>query len=137
MLSVLITLASGCAAWSRHATAEDHLTFLSQALDADARTRETLWRDFGARATGGSDDALLRVALLQSLPNHSGYDAAAARVRLDALASRNPVSVQVAAMARLRLAEMGDSAECRDEVAQLKQRLARVVEIERRMNQEK
>jgi hypothetical protein len=131
MLSLAL---AGCASWSsRSYTALDHLAFLNQALEADARARETLWRDQAGAAP--SEHQQLRVALLQSLPHHSGYDAAAARAQLDALAARNPGSRDVAAVARLRLAELGESAECRSEATELRARLARVVDIERRMNQ--
>ena len=136
ILLALSLLASGCTAWpSRHPTSVDHLAFLSQALEADGKGRETLWRDQSGE--GGSDDAQLRIALLQSLPNHSGYDATAARQRLDALAAKNPASIEVASVARLRLAQMNEGVDCRSEVAELKQRLARVVDIERRLNQGK
>lgn len=128
MLSVL---AGGCAAWSKNLSTADHVGFLTQALEADPKAREGLWR---YHAAGSSDDAQLRAALLQSLPNHSGYDPAAARERLDALASKNPASISVASVARLRLAQMGDNAACRSEVAELQRRLARVVDIERRLN---
>jgi hypothetical protein len=132
----LSVLAGGCAAWSsRHLTAVDHLAFLSQALAADGKARETLWRDFSG--ADGSDDAQLRAALLQSLPNHSGTDLTAARQRLDALAAKSPASIEVASVARLRLAQMNEGAVCRDEIAELRQRLARVVDIERRLNQGK
>ena len=40
----------------------------------------------------------------------------------------------VASVARLRLAQMHENADLRREVAELKQRLARVVDIERRLN---
>ena len=129
---VLSAALSGCAAWSHRASAVDHLDFPVQALQADSRAREQLWRDYGAAA--GSDDAQLRAALLQSLPDHSGYDADRARARLDALAVKHPVSVDVASVARLRLAQMNENAGLRSEVAELKQRLARVVDIERRLN---
>jgi len=128
-------LASGCAAWSKNPTAVDHLGFLTQALEADPKAREALWR-FHAGGDG-SNDAQLRTALLQSLPNHSGYDAAAARRQLDALATGKPTSPDVASVARLRLAQLGESTECHSEVTELKQRLARVVDIERRLNQGK
>jgi hypothetical protein len=79
----------------------------------------------------------LRVALLQSVPHHSGYDPARAREQLDALASRSPASRDVAMVARLRLAEMGETAACRSEATELRARLSRVVDIERRLNQDK
>jgi len=122
----------GCAAWSQRASAVDHLDFLAQALEADSRAREQLWRDYGAAA--GDDDAQLRAALLQSLPDHSGYDADQARAHLDALAVKQAGSQEVASVARLRLAQMDESADLQREVVELKQRLARVVDIERRLN---
>lgn len=131
----LSLLGSGCAAWPRGWRASDDLAFLSQALEADARARESLWKEFGA--TAGSSEAELRAALLQSLPGHSGYDIAAARQRLEGLAAPGAVPGRVNRIARLRLAEIGEAAECRAETAELRQRLARVVDIERRMNQGK
>jgi len=130
-----VLLLSGCAAlFPRQYSAVDHLSFLTRALDADPRGREALWRSYGHG--DASDDTQLRIALLQSVPHHSGYDPAAARVRLDALAGQSPASVDVAAVARLRLAEMGETVECRNEATELRARLARVVDIERRLNQD-
>ena len=129
-------LLSGCASlFPRQYAAADHVGFLTRALDADARGREALWRTYG---TGdASHEARLRVALLQSVPHHPGYDPAAARAQLEALAGQNPAPRDVATVARLRLAEMSETVECRDETAELRARLARVVDIERRMNQDK
>jgi hypothetical protein len=125
----------GCAAWSsRFYTGSDHLAFLSQALEADPRAREALWR--GLAGGEPTEDRQLRIALLQSLPHHSGYDPAAARAQLDVLATRKPASREVTAIARLRLAELDESAECRTETTELRARLARVVDIERRMNRD-
>ena len=128
-------LLSGCAAlFPRQYSAVDHLAFLTRALDADPKGREALWRSYGHG--DASDESQLRVALLQSVPGHSGYDPAAARVRLDALAGQNPAPVEVASVARLRLAEMNETVECRTDATELRARLARVVDIERRLNQD-
>ena len=129
-LLALSALLGGCSAWSSRPTAVDHLEFLTQALGADGRASEELWRQI--ELADGSDDAQLRAALLQSLPDHSGYDLAAARARLEALAAQ-PGQASVASVARLRLAQLSDDNDCRREVAELKQRLARVVDIERRL----
>lgn len=131
-LLALSALLGGCASWSSRPTAVDHLEFLTQALEADTHAREQLWRQAGGG--DGSDDAQLRAALLQSVPDHSGYDPVAARARLDALAVKQPGSVDVASVARLRLAQMDESSNLRREVTELKQRLARVVDIERRLH---
>jgi hypothetical protein len=113
----------------------DHIEFLAQALQSDAPGRDAMWRDLVNKDR--SDDSELRAALLQSVPGHAGYDVAAARTRLDALAAKNPGSLEVASVATLRLSQLNEGAQCRDEVAALKQRLARVVDIERRLNQGK
>ena len=131
-LLALSALLEGCSAWSARPTAGDPLAFLTQALEADGRAREQLWRQ--TDESDASDDAQLRAALLQSLPHHSGYDLVAAHARLEALAAKQPDRAGVAGVARLRLAQLSDDSECRREVAQLKQRLARVVDIERRLN---
>lgn len=131
----LSLLAGGCAAWPRGGPAADTLAFLSQALEADARAREIMWKDFGALRD--TPDAEVRAAVLQSLPGHSGYDLPAARQRLEALGASGATPADTARVARLRLAELGEVAECRAETAELRQRLARVVDIERRLNQGK
>ena len=129
-----VLLLGGCATiFPRQYSAVDHLAFLTRALDADAKGREALWRNYGHGDT--SDDTQLRIALLQSVPGHAGYDPAAARMRLDALAAQSPAPLEVAAVARLRLAEMNETVECRNEATELKARLARVVDIERRLDQ--
>lgn len=131
-LLALSALLGGCASWSSRPEAADPLEFLTQALEADGDAREQLWRE--TDGGDGSDDAQLRAALLQSLPDHSGYDPAAARARLDALAVKQQGSADVARVARLRLAQLSGDHDCHREVAELKQRLARVVDIERRLN---
>ena len=132
VLGLSVALASCAAMSSRPYSAADHLAFLSQALQAEPPERELLWR--GLAGAPPSEDQQLRVALMQSLPNHSGHDPAAARARLDALAARHPGLRDVAAVARLRLAELDETAACRSEATELRARLARVVDIERRMN---
>jgi hypothetical protein len=127
---------SACASYWREPPATppatDQVTFLAMALEADAGAREALWKS--AAAARASDDAALRVALLQSLPGHSGYDPAAAHDALQRLAAR-ATAPQVAAVARMRLASVDQDAAMTAEIAQLRQRLARVVEIEKRMKE--
>jgi hypothetical protein len=113
-------------------SALDEMKFLTVAYEADPMARESLWRT--AATAGKSADTDLRVALLQSLPGHSGYDPLAARERLQQLASKPSVPPEIGAVARLRLAHLEQDAALAAEVAQLKQRLARVVEIEKRLN---
>lgn len=128
--------ASGCASWHlRSLIGTDHIDFLTRALAADAQTRETWWRN--APPAKQSQGAALDRALLQSVPGHSGYDPMAAESALNSLINEQMPS-DMEAVARLRLAELKTerhaAAECRQENAQLKQRLSRVVEIERKLN---
>lgn len=128
-------LLTGCAVlFPRQYSAADHVAFLTRVLDADPKGREALWRSYGSG--DDSPEARLRVALLQSVPHHPGSDPVAARARLEALAEQNPAPLAVASVARLRLAEMSETVECRNETTELRARLARVVDIERRLNQD-
>ena len=125
---------SGCALLPRYAapTALDEIQYLTIALEADPGAREALWKTAGT--AGKSDEAELRVALLQSVPGHSGYDPVAAHDSLERIAARPAAPEAITTVARLRLAQVDQDAAMAAEITQLKQRLARVVEIEKRMN---
>lgn len=95
--------------------------------------REALWREL--RRTRESGDTAVKLALLQSLPGHSGYDPGTARRRLSAISYGG--DSEDAALARLRLAEMaelGTVEDCRAEVRDLQQRLDKIVDIERSLD---
>lgn len=128
-------LSTACSAWHPRGDARDQLDLLTRALAADAPAREAMWR--AAPAAQGPAGAQLGRALLQSVPGHSGSDPAAAEKSLQAILERDPPA-DVAAVARLRLAqlrtELRGAADCRQEVAALRQRLAQVVDIERNLN---
>lgn len=137
MLSAAMSL-SACATGGFHLRSDrssDHVELLARALSADAQTREKMWRD-AAPATRSQSAALDR-ALLQSVPGHSGYDPNAAESALVALLNDLPPD-DLEWVARMRLAELRTETragtECRQENAQLKQRLSRVVDIERKLN---
>lgn len=95
--------------------------------------REALWRS--VRHRQDSNDTALKIALLQSLPGHSGFDPDTARRRLAAISySRNS---EDAALARVRLTEIGNGGaaeDCRSEVRDLQQRLDKIVDIERSLD---
>lgn len=110
----------------------NQVAFLTAALAAKPERREALWRS--VKRGDGSDGAELQAALVQSLPEHSGFDPITARRRLQLLAAREPAD-DITAVARLRLAEMKIDTACSDEQAQLRLRLNRVVDIEREMDQ--
>ncbi|MDB5985995.1 MAG: hypothetical protein JWR16_1048 [Nevskia sp.] len=89
-----------------------------------------MWRH--ARKGDGSRESELRIAVMQSLPGHTGYDAPAARRHLQALRAASPPD-EIAAVAQLRLAEMHTDDALRDENQSLRQRLSQLVDIERSM----
>ncbi|MGH8444063.1 MAG: hypothetical protein ACREVL_02295 [Solimonas sp.] len=103
------------------------LEFYAAASASPAR-RETLWR--GVRDARDADGGL-KLALLQSLPGHSGYDPVQARRRLLAIARGDGDD---GALARVRLAELNAAAECRAETQAMQQRLNKIVDIERSLD---
>jgi hypothetical protein len=114
------------------ARATGELEYLDRALSGGPAAREAMWRD--ALAGGrGSQEAQLRLALLQSVPDHSGSDPAAAQRGLRALLAQNPPP-DLAAVARVRLDELRASSQCYGETQQLRRRLAQVVDIERELD---
>jgi hypothetical protein len=118
----------------RGADARDHLEFLVRALGADAAGREAMWQT--TLKLPVSEAATLHRALLRSVPGHSGYDVAAAEAELQALLSQSP-SADVAPVARARLEDLRATAGCRYEVENLKRRLSKVADIERRLDSER
>src|SRR5882757_4421424 len=121
---------SGCAWIPLQLHAIPPLEYLSTALDATPDQREKMWRH--ARKGDGSRESELRIAVMQSLPGHTGYDAPAARRHLQALRG-GAAPDEVAAVAQLRLAEMHAEDALRDENQSLRQRLSQLVDIERSM----
>ncbi len=113
----------------------DYLEYLTRAMTAEGGTRESMWR--AAQNAGRSQSAALRRALMQSVPGHSGYDPMTAETSLQSLLNDQPAA-DITAVAKLRLAELKTegraTAECRQEVGQLKARLSQVVDIERKLN---
>jgi hypothetical protein len=102
--------------------------YLTRALKASPTARRTLWN--AARDHDGTPEAQLRLAVMQSLPGHDGYDPGAAKRRLQSLSGpgRPP---DVSMVARLRLAELRDDAICQGEIGKLQERLSQIVDIER------
>lgn len=113
--------------------AADDLEFLSRALDSGSATREAMWRE---AAAGRSQDGQLRLALMQSVPDHSGYDPAAAQRNLHAFLAQSPPA-DSAALARVRLNELRSSNQCIGETQELRRRLGQVVDIERQLDDRK
>jgi len=109
-----------------HAYAEN-IAFFIRALKARTERREALWR--ANRNSDGSEDDELRAALLQSLPDHSGYDPNNARKRFMALLMRKPRD-DIADLARLGLAELQTREDARSEASRLRDRVDKLIEIE-------
>lgn len=129
-----ILICNGCASFpSLRPDAHDHLDFLTQALIADPQTRESMWK--ASQNSDNSYSAKLRRALLRSVPKHSGYDPMMAEANLGSLIQQVPAT-DIGAVARARLAELKADAACRNEVDTLKLRLSKMVDIERRINNE-
>ncbi|MBL6750934.1 MAG: hypothetical protein ISP90_10455 [Nevskia sp.] len=129
MLLSLAALCAGCAtAPQRVPDALAETEFLGRAMEQSPAAREATWRATLAGRPG--IETSLRVALLQSVPEHSGYDPAAAQRGLRALLAQNPPE-DVAAVARVRLGELRLRSQCENESLELRRRLSKVAQIER------
>jgi len=90
-----------------------------------------MWRQ--TQAAERDQDTQLRLALLQSVPDHSGYDPGAAQRNLRNLLAQEPPS-DLAAVARVRLDALRSTNQCVGENQELRRRLAEVVNIERQID---
>lgn len=130
---ILAGVLGGCATLppSGPARSTDELEFLDRALSGGPSTREALWRE--TLGAGRGQEAQLRLALLQSVPEHSGSDPVAAQRNLRALLAQSPPQ-DLAAVARVRLDELKAANQCVGETQELRRRLAQVVNIERELD---
>lgn len=133
---IALALTGGCARQPLHvhldASAVGQSEFLIEALTAEPPAREALWQQ--AQRDRSGDVAVLRHALLRSVPGHSGYDIAAAESELQAFVGAEP-SASLALIARARLEDLRAARQSRAELDQLKRRLSKVADIERRQDQ--
>jgi hypothetical protein len=102
------------------------LEFWDAAVSADDTQREAMWRHARDRRIEW------RLALLQSLPDYHRYDPAAARSGLQGTIDAFPGD-DIAAVARIALYEMRGHRACESRVAELKERLVKVIAIEERL----
>jgi hypothetical protein len=129
-------LLSGCASLNAGllgstpapAPASTDLDFMVSAINAPPELREKLWRQY--RGATGSESGRLRIALLESLPGHSGYDTAAAQRDLRRIGARKS-DADLRNLAKLRLAELDAQRELQASNADLQRRLDQIVSIER------
>lgn len=103
---------------------------LVETLGADQRQLEAQLASASQEPPSPASD--LRVALLQSVPGYNGSNRSAAEIRLNALAQNAPP--EIAAVAKARLNELRRGAECQSEVRVLKDRVEKLVDIERKSN---
>jgi hypothetical protein len=137
-LSIVALALASCAAGPLHVhrgvEPEDHFAYLVRALNSDNEEREDLWRDASREPPG--EVATLHRALLRTVPGHSGWDLAAGESELQGLLAQSP-SYHVAPVVRARLEDLRTINAYRHEVDQLKRRLSKVADIEKRMDQER
>ena len=143
--SALALLLSGCAIlgswawpWERDAappalplpSLSNHLQMISAILDGDAERRQQLWFIHGPREQPAHER--LYKAVLRSVPGHPGHNPVLADQQLQQIAA-DPEHPDLALLARIRLHGLREVGAAGAEVRTLKQRLERIVEIERAM----
>ena len=132
ILGVCIGLQTGCALGPvTPASPVDALEFLGRAEDGGPAEYAAMWKE--TLAAPRSQDRILRIALLQSVPGHAGYDPAEAQRKLGALIAQNPPA-GMAAVARMRLDELKSREQCLAQTRELQHQLAEVVDIERQID---
>lgn len=125
---VMLLSSAGCATlpdyWPGGGGALD---FWAAAVAADENGRDAMWQ----RAR--DENRPWQQALLQSLPSYRRYDAQAARRALKQTLSTHP-SGDIAALARVRLADLEDRQACYVQTQELQRRLDEVIAIERKID---
>jgi hypothetical protein len=131
-------LLAGCATtpwpFAGSVGAQTPANYLVMALAADPKEREALWQA-AQHDTAGEMTSLHR-ALLRSIPGSAIYDPVAAESALQDLLTHDP-RADVAQVARARLADLHAIAACRSDVDDLKRRLSKVADIEKRLDRER
>lgn len=122
-----LALCAGCASLPEYWPGGGALDFWAAAVAADDGGRDAMWQ----RAR--SENKPWQLALLQSLPGYHRYDAQAARRGLRQALTTQP-SGEVAALARVRLADLDDRQACQTQAAELQHRLEEVIAIERKLD---
>lgn len=104
--------------------ANPQLQFLLRIHASSAAEREAMWRELksSSRDTAATE---LRLALLQSIEGHAGYQPVVAESRLRALLQKKP-NAEISSVARLRLLELRHERQYRAANAELAAELALV-----------
>lgn len=138
--AMLVVLALGaCAdlrlpAFMQSESASSPADYLLKALTTDTAGREALWQ--AAEHESAGEQASLHRALLRSVPGSTLYDPVAAEAALQELVAHNP-SADVALVARARIEDLHAVNACRGDVENLKRRLSKVADIEKRLDRER
>lgn len=104
------------------------LAFWDRAVQAGTSERNAMWRQ------AQTPDKAWQIALLQSLPDYNRYDPAAARSGLKKALTESRWD-DVAAVARIRLADMKSDRVCEERVSEFERRLNEVIAIEKRLDE--
>lgn len=119
----------GCAGMPADWPVYSALDFWEASAQGGTAERDALWDAAQAQ------DMQWRIALLQSLPDYHRYDPRAARLGLEAAISVNPYD-DVAAVARIRLADLRYVRACHARRVELEERLSKVIAIERSLEED-
>lgn len=129
MLTSVAALLCGCAPLMpppETAPRSEALVYWSRAVDADAARRSALIGE------AKRSKSAWKLAMLRSLPGSLMRDAEDSRNELRSLL-RQGLSEDEAALTRLRIAELEHAQACDADVSELRERLSRIVEIERQI----
>lgn len=132
ILGICVALQTGCALGPVNPVSPvDELEFLGRAEDGSPSEYAAMWKE--TLAAPRSQERSLRIALLQSVPGHAGYDPAEAQRKLRSLIAQSPPA-GMAAVARMRLDELNSREQCMAQTHELQHQLAKVVDIERQID---
>ncbi|MGB1559943.1 MAG: hypothetical protein ACPHN2_00445 [Sinimarinibacterium flocculans] len=128
-LILVLALLGGCTTMQSGWPLYSALDFWEASVEGSTAERDALW------AQAQAQDSEWRIALLQSLPDYHRYNPMAARRGLEAAVKVDPHD-DVAAIARIRLAELRNGHACRARSAELQERLDRIIAIEKGLEQD-
>ena len=112
---------------------EEPASFVVEAMRASPVQRERLWKRH--RSESRSEFGLLRIAVLESLPSHSGYNPDQADRDLRKLANLASDG-EIRSIAQLRRIELDSQQDCLKNQAALQSRLDQIVDIERKLDKD-
>jgi hypothetical protein len=127
--ALALLLLSGCANLPADWPLYSALDFWDASVEGSEAERDALWDEAQAL------DLQWRIALLQSLPDYRRFNPQQAQRGLEEATKVNPYD-DIAAIARIRLAEMRNGHTCRVRKAELEERLGKIIAIEKGLEQD-